>query len=274
MAKLYSPTLEDPSYFYAQDNDGIPIGPIISDRPPLLRDTNMFDRRDFEVPRPDNFVGTWPPRTRGDLLRGRNRRPKQDRDWDDPWLQVWTDSIDIRWDDDTGYSLFARTDIPGNTRLGQYAGVLYPRKENFPIEQTEYIYEIGIGELQDDKTGNRGSNRARKGGKKAEEDSEGGQAICWIDAKKWGSFLRFAAHSCEPNTFMDERQNKGEERVIAACTLRDIGAGEGITIDYGKKWFKGDQRCKCRSTTCRAPFPFPRRSERIKRQAQMQTKDY
>jgi hypothetical protein len=270
MAKLYSPSLEDPSYFYAQDNDGIPIEEIrtiISGRPPflsLLRDSNMFDRRNFEVPRPDTFVGTWPPRTRGDLLRGRNHRPKRDRDWIDPGLQVWTDSIDIRWDDDTGYSLFARTDIPGHTWLGQYAGVLYPCKENFPIEQTDYIYEISIGELQDDKTSNGGGNRAGNEGENAEEDSERGQAICWIDAREFGSFLRFAAHSCEPNTFMDERQNKGEDRVIAACTLRDIGAGEGITIDYGKKWFKGDQRCKCRSTKCRNPFSFPRRSERIK----------
>lgn len=167
MAKLYSPSLEDPSYFFEQDNDGIPITRIkttISDRPPflsVLRDSNIFDRGDFEVPTPDNFVGTWPPRTRVDILRGRNYRPKQYRDWDDPGLQVWTDSIDIRWDDNTGYSLFARTDIPEKTWLGQYTGELRPRDENIPIEQTEYIYEIGIGEFQDGETGNGGVTKQR-----------------------------------------------------------------------------------------------------------------
>lgn len=267
MAKLYSPSIEDPSYFFEQDKDGIPIKKItttIPGRPPflsVLRDHNMFNRGEFQVPTPDNFVGTWPPQTRADLLRGRNHRPKQYRDWDDPGLQVWTDSIDIRLDDDTGYSLFARTDIPEKTWLGQYVGELRPRDETIPIEQTEYIYEIGIGELQDDKTDNGGDNKAEN----AEEDSGGGQPTCWIDGKKFGSFLRFAAHSCEPNSFMDERQNEGEDRVIAACTLREISAGEGITIDYGKNWFKGDQKCKCRSTKCRNPFQFPRRSERNKR---------
>jgi SET domain-containing protein len=150
-------------------------------------------------------------------------------------LEEWYTKINIYIVGERGCRLFARTRIPKGTWLGQYTGLLRPIDENLPDSERDYLMHISIGKLQDDEAGNKGTQRE-----------------CWLDGREHGSFLRFASHSCDPNTEVIQRQNKGQDRVIAFRTIRDIVRDEAITVSYGDKCFVGKMRScsRCRSTVC------------------------
>ncbi len=66
-----------------------------------------------------------------------------------------------------------------------------------------------------------------------------------IDASRGGDATRFINHSCAPNCF--SRTTRGHLLFFA---LRDIGAGEEITLDYTPSQHPG-RRCTCGSANCR-----------------------
>jgi SET domain-containing protein len=67
-----------------------------------------------------------------------------------------------------------------------------------------------------------------------------------IDAGRGGDATAFINHSCEPNLFM--RVLHGHVLFFA---LRDIAAGEELTLDYVLTPHSDRTRCRCGSPRCR-----------------------
>jgi SET domain-containing protein len=58
--------------------------------------------------------------------------------------------------------------------------------------------------------------------------------------------FRFINHSCDPNTFIRCTAARAE-----FYALRDIAAGEELTVDYGESHHDGQLRCRCGAVNCR-----------------------
>ena len=69
-----------------------------------------------------------------------------------------------------------------------------------------------------------------------------------IDAGVRGNNARFINHSCEPNAYM--RSAPGDKVLFFA--LRDIQAGEEITMDYRDPYHPAAGECRCGSAKCRS----------------------
>ncbi len=66
-----------------------------------------------------------------------------------------------------------------------------------------------------------------------------------IDASQSTDPLRYANHACRPNAHL--KVNGGRVEVYA---LRDIAAGEEITLAYGETHHQGRLRCRCGVPGC------------------------
>lgn len=66
-----------------------------------------------------------------------------------------------------------------------------------------------------------------------------------IDATKSTHALRFTNHSCRPNAVLRITQGR-----VELYALRDLAAGEEITIDYGETHHQGRLRCRCGAPGC------------------------
>jgi SET domain-containing protein len=66
-----------------------------------------------------------------------------------------------------------------------------------------------------------------------------------IDASKSTHALRFTNHSCRPNAVLRIAQGR-----VELYALRDLAAGEEITIDYGETHHGGRLRCRCGAPGC------------------------
>lgn len=67
-----------------------------------------------------------------------------------------------------------------------------------------------------------------------------------IDARGMRTGFRFINHSCAPNTFMRRTRERAE-----FYALRDIRAGEELTVDYEDSHHEGQLRCRCGAARCR-----------------------
>lgn len=67
-----------------------------------------------------------------------------------------------------------------------------------------------------------------------------------IDARGMAGGFRFINHSCEPNTFMRRTRERAE-----FYALRDIRAGEELTVDYEESHHEGRLACRCGAAACR-----------------------
>jgi len=67
-----------------------------------------------------------------------------------------------------------------------------------------------------------------------------------VDGSRGGNGTHYINHSCQPNAFM-----KILYKHILFIALRDIRAGEEITIDYETTLHSDDKRCICRAAKCR-----------------------
>jgi uncharacterized protein len=76
-----------------------------------------------------------------------------------------------------------------------------------------------------------------------------------IDGSSWRNLGRYINHSCEANS--EARLRKGQ---MVLVTLRHIGPGEEITLDYGEEYFDLYLKASgCRCAACRARVGAPRR---------------
>lgn len=66
-----------------------------------------------------------------------------------------------------------------------------------------------------------------------------------IDASQSPDALRFINHSCRPNAAL--RLNQGRVEFYA---MRDIGAGEELTVNYGPTHHRGRLQCRCGVAGC------------------------
>jgi hypothetical protein len=67
-----------------------------------------------------------------------------------------------------------------------------------------------------------------------------------IDGGRGGNGTHYINHSCRPNAFM---QTMGRRLIVLA--LRDIRAGEEITVDYVSTYHSDRKRCGCGVPGCR-----------------------
>jgi SET domain-containing protein len=67
-----------------------------------------------------------------------------------------------------------------------------------------------------------------------------------LDATRSPRGFRFINHSCDPNTFIRCTPTRAE-----FYTLRDIAAGEELTVDYMDSHHNGRLRCTCGAGNCR-----------------------
>jgi uncharacterized protein len=77
----------------------------------------------------------------------------------------------------------------------------------------------------------------------AYEDSNGKIILCWDNG-------RYVNHSCEPNCL-----SAGFEQIEIA--VRDIDAGEQLTVDYGEYSRHETSSCHCRAQSCRGIIGSP-----------------
>jgi uncharacterized protein len=67
-----------------------------------------------------------------------------------------------------------------------------------------------------------------------------------LDGSKGGNGTHYINHCCEPNAYM-----KILYRHILFIALRDIAAGEEVTIDYESTLHSNKKRCTCGAPSCR-----------------------
>lgn len=67
-----------------------------------------------------------------------------------------------------------------------------------------------------------------------------------LDGSRGGNGTHYINHSCAPNAFMQILYDH-----ILFIALRDIKAGEEITIDYETTLHPDDKRCICGAAACR-----------------------
>jgi len=66
-----------------------------------------------------------------------------------------------------------------------------------------------------------------------------------VDATHSSDPLRFANHSCAPNMVLKVQQGR-----VACHALRDIQAGEELTVAYGPSHHAGRLACRCGAPGC------------------------
>jgi len=66
-----------------------------------------------------------------------------------------------------------------------------------------------------------------------------------IDASQSSDPLRFTNHSCAPNAVLRIRQGR-----VEFYAMRELAAGEEITVDYGETHHDGKLRCRCGAPGC------------------------
>jgi SET domain-containing protein len=66
-----------------------------------------------------------------------------------------------------------------------------------------------------------------------------------IDASESTDPLRYTNHSCAPNAVLRISQGR-----VEIYTMRDVAAGEELTVNYGETHHEGRLRCRCGASGC------------------------
>jgi SET domain-containing protein len=66
-----------------------------------------------------------------------------------------------------------------------------------------------------------------------------------VDASRSTDPLRFTNHSCAPNSVLHIRRGR-----IEIFSMREVAAGEELTIDYGESHHQGQLACRCGAPRC------------------------
>ena len=115
-----------------------------------------------------------------------------------------------------GRGLFAGCDIRRRAKIGEFEGEVIPIAEARRRARSRRV--IAIVELEREA----------------------------LDAHGMRTGFRYINHSCEPNTFMRRTSTRAE-----FYALRDIRAGEELTLDYGDNHHEGRLACRCGAALCR-----------------------
>jgi rhodanese-related sulfurtransferase len=119
--------------------------------------------------------------------------------------------LTIAWINDTiGYGVWTNRDLPANTYIGEYTGLLRKRKF-FGRWQNVYCFDYQIG--------------------------EGRSSSFVIDAQDGGNHARFLNHASQPNVEPVSVYCDGGIHVIL-YTKQAIAAGSQLCYDYGEDYWK------------------------------------
>ena len=66
-----------------------------------------------------------------------------------------------------------------------------------------------------------------------------------IDASQSTDPLRYTNHSCAPNAVLRIRQGR-----VEFYAMRDVAAGEELTVNYGETHHEGRLECRCGAASC------------------------
>ena len=66
-----------------------------------------------------------------------------------------------------------------------------------------------------------------------------------IDASQSNDPLRYTNHSCQPNAVLRIRQGR-----VEFYAMRDVRAGEELSVNYGETHHEGTLRCRCGAPGC------------------------
>ncbi|MFN2530065.1 MAG: SET domain-containing protein [Pyrinomonadaceae bacterium] len=124
--------------------------------------------------------------------------------------------LTIKPSDIHGKGCFATIAFPRRTKIAEYAGA---RITNAEANRRSHRKTLRICEVN-----NRWS----------------------LDGSRGGNGTHYINHCCEPNAFMKIVYDH-----ILFIALRDILAGEEITIDYESTLHSDTKRCVCGAPTCR-----------------------
>jgi SET domain-containing protein len=114
------------------------------------------------------------------------------------------------------YGVYAKERIPAHRKVIEYTGARLNRKDAAAIESGEYTYLFAVDDY-------------------------------WtLDGARGGSGAEIINHSCEPN--LTSRVMKGH---VLYMSLREIKAGEELTIDYNFSDLTEKTPCSCGAKTCR-----------------------
>ena len=117
-----------------------------------------------------------------------------------------------------GRGCFATRIFKKGRRIAEYAGERIPRPEILRrVRGKKRIYVCGVNSY-------------------------------WgIDGSRGGNGTQYINHSCQPNAY-----TRLVYEHIIFFALRDIRAGEEITLDYGDSYHSDEKRCRCGAPKCRS----------------------
>lgn len=131
------------------------------------------------------------------------------------WRETYR-RLSVRKSRFAGQGLFAGTPIRARAKVGEYEGEVIGLREARRRAKGQRI--VAIVELE----------------------------RFALDASGMKHGFRFINHSCEPNTFFRITPDRAE-----IYALRNIRAGEELTVDYGESQHEGRLRCRCGAARCR-----------------------
>lgn len=76
-----------------------------------------------------------------------------------------------------------------------------------------------------------------------------------IDGSRGGNGTQYVNHSCAPNIFLRIMHGR-----ILLFALKDIAAGEELTLDYVDSYHSDRTACRCKAPTCRSTINKIRKS--------------
>jgi SET domain-containing protein len=133
----------------------------------------------------------------------------------EPWRRIYR-ALLVRPSGIVGLGLFAGTPIARRAKIGEFEGEVIGLREARRRAKGRRV--IAIVELE---------RHA-------------------LDATRMKHGFRFINHSCSPNTFFRCTSQRAE-----IYALRDIAAGEELTVDYGESQHDGRLPCRCGAPGCR-----------------------
>lgn len=125
-------------------------------------------------------------------------------------------AVEVRASPIDGRGAFASEAIPARRKIGEVHGELISVREG--RRRARGLRRIMIVELDDRNA---------------------------IDASRSTAPLRFANHSCAPNSSLRVRHGR-----VEIYALHEIAAGVELTVDYGESHHEGRLLCRCGATHC------------------------
>ncbi|KAI6233263.1 hypothetical protein M3Y99_00938400 [Aphelenchoides fujianensis] len=150
---------------------------------------------------------------------------------------------EIDFDEQKGYGVRTRDYVPRGAFFCEFVGEMLA-----PHERANIVYQYAV------------------------RDAKAGRPAAVIDAKAFSNVSRFINHSCAPSlspfAFVRAPDSSRAYPQIGFLAVRDIAAGEEVTIHYGEAYWKAaDYPCLCGSARCIKPPQKLRPEERARAEA-------